>query len=315
MISSPQAAHRAARGFRQTGCGGRKRFPALPRAACRSPSARPCSICVAGRIGEEATLVHGDHLVPCPERLRQLGGLRRRQRLVAHGIERHAGRQHQALLRAANGDVDAPFIVAIIGGSQRRDRIDQIERRVLGAIDRLADLGDWREAAGCGLIVQDADRLDLVVLVIAQLGFDRCRVGADPPVGRNDFRNAGRISPPCFSMQGELPGLDDQHAVAGRERIDQGAFPGAGAGGGVDDHRVGGLEDGLDAVEAALGELGEFRPAMVDDRRIHGPQHAVGKWRGAGNMQEMPADRTGGILRHCSSPLCAGRCPPDILWG
>ena len=49
----------------------------------------------------------------------------------------------------------------------------------------------------------------------------------------------------------ELAGLHHQHAVAGRQRVDQRRLPGAGAGRGVDDDRVGGLEDGLDALEAA----------------------------------------------------------------
>ena len=84
----------------------------------------------------------------------------------------------------------------------------------------------------------------------------------------------------------------------GDERVDQRGFPGAGAGRGVDDHRIGGLEDGLDAFEAALGELGEFRTAVVDDRRVHRAQDAVGQRRRARNLQEMAADGARGILRH-----------------
>ena len=99
-------------------------------------------------------------------------------------------------------------------------------------------------------------------------------------------------------QRGELAGLHHQHAVAGRQRVDQRGFPGAGAGRGVDDDRIGGLEDGLDAVEAALGELGELRPAMVDDRRVHRAQHAVGQRRRPGNLQEMAPDGARGILGH-----------------
>ena len=84
-------------------------------------------------------------------------------------VERHAGRQHQALLRAADGDVDAPFVVAVVGRGERGDGVDHEQRRMAGGVDRLADLGDRREAAGRGLVVQDADRLDLVLLVLAQL--------------------------------------------------------------------------------------------------------------------------------------------------
>ena len=48
----------------------------------------------------------------------------------------------------------------------------------------------------------------------------------------------------------------------------------------------------------ALGELGEFRAAVVDDRRVHRPQHAVGQRRRAGNLQEMAPDDARGILGH-----------------
>ena len=99
-------------------------------------------------------------------------------------------------------------------------------------------------------------------------------------------------------LRRELAGLDHQHAVAGRQRIDQRRFPRAGAGRGVDDDRIGGLENGLDAVEAALGELGEFRAAMIDDRRVHRPQHAVGQRRRPRNLQEMTPGGARSILRH-----------------
>src|SRR5262249_33911851 len=54
------------------------------------------------------------------------------QRLLAHRVERHAGRQHQALLRAADRDIDAPLVVAIVGRSKRGDGIDQKQRRMAG---------------------------------------------------------------------------------------------------------------------------------------------------------------------------------------
>ena len=250
------------------------------------------------RVGEEADLVHVEHVVPGPERLQQLRGLRRRQRLVADRIERHAGRQHQALLRAADGDVDAPLVVAVVGRGERRDGVDQEQRRMAGGVDRLADFGDRRQAAGRGLVVQDADRLDLVRLVLAQVLLDHLRVGADAPVGLDEFRLEADLLGHHLPERGELAGLDHQHAVAGRQRVDQRRFPRAGAGRGVDDDRVGGLEDGLDAFEAALGELGEFRTAMVDDRRVHGAQDAVGQRRRPRNLQEVAADGARGVLGH-----------------
>ena len=173
----------------------------------------------------------------------------------------------------------------------------------LGGVDRLADFGDRRQAAGRGLVMQDADRLDLVVLVFAQARFDRLRIGAGAPVGGDEFGLEAELLGHLLPQRGELAGLDHQHLVAGRQRVDQRAFPGAGAGGGVDDHRVGGLEDGLDALKALLGELGEFRTAMVDDGGVHRPQHAIGKRRRPRNVKKVTPDRTRGILSHWHSLL------------
>ena len=177
------------------------------------------------------------------------------------------------------------------------------QRRMAGGVDRLADLRDRREAAGRGLVVQHADRLDLLVLVLAQMVLDHRRVGAGAPVGLDEFGTQAELLRHDLPQRGELAGLHHQHAVAGRQRVHQRRLPRAGAGRGVDDHRIGGLEDGLDAFEAALGELGEVRPAVIDDRRVHRAQHPVGQRGRARNLQEMATYGARGVLRHSKS-LC-----------
>ena len=167
-----------------------------------------------------------------------------------------------------------------------------------GGVDRLADRLDRRQAAGRGLVVQHAHRLDLVRLVLAQMLLDLGRVGAGAPIAGDEFGLQPELLRHDLPQRRELAGLDHQHAIAGRQRVDQRRFPRAGAGRGVDDDRIGGLENGLDAVEAALGELGEFRPAMIDDRGVHRAQHAVGQRRRARNLQEMTPGGARSILRH-----------------
>src|SRR5580700_2951261 len=250
------------------------------------------------RVGKEADLVHGQHVVPGPERLRQLRRLGCRQRLVADGVERHAGRQHQTFLRAADGDVDAPFVVTVIGRSERGDGVNHQQRRMAGGVDRLADRFNGRKTSGRGLVVQHANRLDLVGLVLAQVLFDRGSVGAGAPIALDELGLEPELFRHDLPKRRELAGLDHQHAVAGRQRIDQSGFPRAGAGRGVDDDRIGGLENRLDAVEAAFRQLGEFRPAVVDDRGVHRAEHAVGQRRRARNLQEMTPGGARNILRH-----------------
>ena len=253
------------------------------------------------RVGEEADLVHRDHLVPRVERFRHLGGLVGGQRLVAHRVERHARRQHQALLRAANGDVDAPFVVAIVGGCERRNCVDHEQRRMTGGIDRLADFGDRGQRAGRGLVMQDADRLDLLGLVVAQPGFDRFWVGAVAPVAGDEFGLEADAISHFLPQRRELAGLDHQHLVARRQRVDERGFPGAGSGRGIDDDRVRGLENGLDAFEATFGEPGELRAAVIDDRRVHRAQNAIRERRGPRDMEKMATDGTRRILSHRKS--------------
>ena len=62
-----------------------------------------------------------------------------RQRPGADRIERQARWQHQVLLRAGHGDVDTPFIVAVVDQGEQGNRIDHEQRRMPGRIDRLPD--------------------------------------------------------------------------------------------------------------------------------------------------------------------------------
>jgi hypothetical protein len=95
-----------------------------------------------------------------------------------------------------------------------------------------------------------------------------------------------------------MAGLVHQHLVAGGERVDERRFPSARARGRVDDDRAVGLEDGLDAVEHAVAELLEFRPAMVENRHVHGAQDAVGHRRRAGDLQKMASGAALRLVGH-----------------
>jgi len=152
------------------------------------------------------------------------------------------------------------------------------------------------DANSAGLLLSDADPRDREFISGARTseGFYHYRGGIDAgaPVGGDEFRLQAELHRHVLPQRGELAGLHHQHLVAGRQRVDQRAFPGAGSGRGVNDHRIAGLEDGLDAVEALLGQLGEFRAAVVDDGGVHRPQHAVGQRGRPRDMQEMTPDRT-----------------------
>src|SRR5205814_620154 len=107
------------------------------------------------RVGKVSVAIARDDLVPAPVRTRQPRGLARRERLVADGIERQARRQHQSLLRARDGHVDTPFGVAVVDRGERRNGVDHKQRRMLGAVDRLANKRNAAGDARRRLVVHD----------------------------------------------------------------------------------------------------------------------------------------------------------------
>src|SRR5262245_1904143 len=168
-------------------------------------------------------------------------------------------------------------------------------------INRLADFRYRRKAASRGFVVQETDGLDLLALVFAQPGLNRGGISTDTPVRGNELRNEVDFFGHLFPKRRELAGFHHQYLIAGRKRVDECGLPGAGACSSVNDHRIGSLEDGLDAFETLLRKPSKLRTAMVDNRRVHRPQDAVRERRGARNMQKMAPDSTRGILSHRQS--------------
>jgi hypothetical protein len=64
-------------------------------------------------------------------------------------------------------------------------------------------------------------------------------------------------------------------------------FPGAGAGGRIDNDVALGLENPLHAGQAFLAEFGEFGPTMIHGGAVHGPKHPVRDVGRPGYLQKM----------------------------
>src|SRR3974390_59205 len=99
MLSSPQA-RTAARVASASRWWRGKTLSSPSSCSMAIPPATPLTNCCPGGEGKKAELVEIEHVLPAPERFAQFGAFRGRERLVADGVERHAGRQHQSLLRA-----------------------------------------------------------------------------------------------------------------------------------------------------------------------------------------------------------------------
>jgi hypothetical protein len=77
-------------------------------------------------------------------------------------------RQHEAFLRARDGDVDAPGVHLERHGAERGDRIDRQQRAVASGAHGLADARDVVDDAGGGIDLHDEHGLNRTGLVLAQ---------------------------------------------------------------------------------------------------------------------------------------------------
>jgi hypothetical protein len=140
--------------------------------------------------------------------------------------------------------------------------------------------------AGGGLVVHHAHGLDAVLLVGLQALLDQvaCTPRRQPSACRaaEELGLQAQARGHLLPQRGEVAGLVHQHVVAGAQRVGQRRFPGAGAGGRIDDDRLLGLEDLLDALEHLQAQRAELGAAVVDGGQAHGPQDAVGHRRGPG---------------------------------
>ena len=125
---------------------------------------------------------------------------------------------------------------------------------VPGGVDRRADLGHAARHAGRGLVVDDHHRADRRV---ARAGPPRRARGRRRGASRPGTHTTSRPSRSAIAapQRREVAGLEREHAVAGRERVDQRRLPRARARRRVDDDRAVGLEDVPQAVEHLEAEL------------------------------------------------------------
>ena len=196
------------------------------------------------------------------------------------GRKRHdaeARREHEAFLRASDGDIHAPVVKAEIHAGDGADTIHEQERRVRSCIERFAHIGHVGRHAGCGFVMCDQNRLDRVLGVSGQL-----RLG---PVGRKAFAPGhfghhnveAKVATHFDPLVAEHAIADGQNRVARNERVGQCRFPAACTGGREDeDLCMARFDDGLDACSRGGQQCRERRRAVIDCRQIAGPAQMLG---------------------------------------
>ena len=141
-------------------------------------------------------------------------------------------------------DVDAPVVMAELDRAERGDRVDHVERRVSGVVDRAGasqrnPARPHRSRSRCGPRITalkacpHGPRLSRVAPPLG--GIDRRR--RQSPRDRAPPRAPASSATPLPEGR-EVPRCrTHQHPVTGRQGVDQRRLPRAGAGGRIDDHR------------------------------------------------------------------------------
>ena len=260
-------------------------------------------------VGEIAEVVGLDHVFEREEAavhaaIQRFIGI---ERLLADGQDAETRRQHEALLRARDAAIDAPFAHAHVERANRRHAIDHQECGMLGCVERLAHAGDIAGNAGCGFVVGGKHRLDFVRGVLGENVGILLEWYARAPffIAQHDFQSEplGHIDP----EQRELTEARHQNFVANGERVGDGRFPRARTRRGENENAaVLHFENLLEVFKQRQGELRKLGRAHVLHGEVHGHSNLVWNCRRARDEQ-MGRDRHGRFseARVCGKPLPA----------
>jgi hypothetical protein len=142
---------------------------------------------------------------------------------------------------------------------------------MLRKVDRAAHELDPARHACRRLVVNDEDGLDAPLAIIAEPFRNEVGIDAMSPVSRHEVDVETEARGHRAPQRREMAGLEHEHAIARRQRVDEGRLPRPGARGRIDEHMATRLEDPLHALEHVAPESREFATSMVDGRPIDRP--------------------------------------------
>src|SRR6185503_14571843 len=230
---------------------------------------------VHGRRRRRALLERGLRRGEIEVRLRQVGLLVELPRALAHRDDGHAGWRTPCLLRAGDAHVDAPLVDLELGRAGAGDAVD--DQQLARFADYLADLLQWIEDTGRGLVVLEHDGLRAVLalllreLLANELGVDRAAQRDVDATSVNAVRLADRIE-----ALAERAVDEDERSVAARERVRDGRFHRAGARRGEGEHITLRAQEVLQRARECGQQRGELGAAVVDHRTGRRGEHALG---------------------------------------
>jgi hypothetical protein len=117
--------------------------------------------------------------------------------------------------------------------------------------------------------VHDKHGFDGVLRIGTKASFQIGWRSASPPVAGHIVHLEAEFLCDLPPELREVAGLKHEHPVARRKGIDDGRFPGAGAGSREHHHGPTGLKNLPDALQHLAGKSGEFRAAVIQHRTGH----------------------------------------------
>ena len=146
--------------------------------------------------------------------------------------------------------------------------------------------------------MDDHHGLEGVTLVGGEPRLDSRGIDAATPVAGHVLDRDAQSLRELLPERRKMPGLEGEHAIARRERVDERRFPGARAGSAIDRDRRLRAEDPLHARDHVLGEREEIGSAVIDGGAVDRAQHPVRYIGRTGDLQEVAA----AALRHGLRP-------------
>lgn len=161
------------------------------------------------------------------------------------------------------------------------DGVDQQQRGVAGGVDGAADFVD-AEVAPVLVSLWTTQTALMAWALSSRRRASIWRRRAAAPVGLDQVGDDAEAAGHFLPQMGEPAGFGTSARGRRGKGVGQRGFPGAGAGGGVDDDVGLRFEDVADLLQQLLKPLAEIGAAMVHGGVVHGAQDAVSTLVGPG---------------------------------
>ena len=135
------------------------------------------------------------------------------------------GGQHETLLGARVGHVDAPIVMEQLDRTEGRYGVDHEKGRMAGSIDGCPNARNITHHPCGGLVVDHKNRLDLVTPIRTEVFFQGGGVDRPPPIRRQNVDREPHGAGHCPPGLDEMTVVVAHDPVTGRQRVHKRRLP------------------------------------------------------------------------------------------